>query len=139
MRNTFIIAMLLVAAFTGVATEPEPEVLLTKDVVGNRKLQLLSASIDETRAQRLVAAFAIIDDPKADPVSISFPSHSHTPHETTLMNIIESSVDWSKPDDLHQPHRTTTSVVFSIPTDARGYVTDFKKWWLVSMGPASAR
>ncbi len=107
--------------------------LLTKDIVGNRQVRLISAWTSNKRGQNLMAKFATVDERHPEEFQIEFPAHCHSPHETTLMKIVQSSVDWSEPNAADQPHMALVDVVFSIPADSKGYVTDYEKWWLVSI------
>jgi hypothetical protein len=127
----FMLALIVAAALGG-----EDAKIFTKDISGNRKLLLTGAQISITRAQFLEATF--VEGGSTNTIDVRFPAHSHTPHETTLMNIIRSCVDWTTPADPHQWHKAKSEAVFSAPTNTVGYVTDFSKWFLVSLNLTNA-
>lgn len=120
------LALTLAAALGG-----EDAKILTKDITGNRKLLLTGAKISITRGQFLEASFSVVGSTNA--VDVRFPAHSHTPHETTLMNVVSASVDWTTPADPYQWHKANSEALFSAPTNSVGYVTDFSRWFLVSL------
>jgi hypothetical protein len=127
MRYAALILGLTVAA----APCGEDAKILTKDISGNRKLLLTGAQVSITRAQFLEATFNVVGS--TNTVDVRFPAHSHTPHETTLMNVVTASVDWTTPADPHEWHKARSAAVFSAPTNSVGYVTDFSRWFLVSL------
>jgi hypothetical protein len=131
LRAALILALIVAPAVGG-----EDAKILTKDIRGNRKLLLTGAQISITRAQFLEATF--IEVASTNTIFVRFPAHSHTPHETTLMNIVKSCVDWTTPPDAHQWHKAKGEAVFSAPTNSAGYVTDFSKWFLVSLSITNA-
>src|SRR3954468_6575332 len=94
MRNIRLLLLPVIALllFRGA---PGTQTVLTKDIVKDRRVKLLSARISETRGRYLVASFEVLNAPKAEVIGIQFPAHSHTTHETTLINLIRASVDWS--------------------------------------------
>ena len=131
-----VIPVILIAIFINqlpVAANAQPKSVLTKDVTGNREVRLLAARVSQRRGQNLEAKFAVVGSAKTSEVVIRFPCHSHTTHETTLMKIVSSCVEWSEPKSRHEWHDAKISVIFSLPKDASGYVTNFEKWWLVSL------
>ena len=105
--------------------------ILTKDITGNRTVRLVGFRISQQRGQNLCATLVDTTRPNGTKFEVRFPSHSHTTQETTLMNIIYSSASFKKnPYELHAPQ---FEVVFSIPRNAQGYVTDFTQWYIVSI------
>jgi len=124
-----VLAVALLAAATAFAGADGK--ILTGKITGNRQLQLTAAQISTSRGQSLEATFSVVGS--TNTVFIQFPAHSHTPHETTLMAIVESCVDWTTPADRYQWHKAKNDVVFSAPTNSAGYVTDFSRWFLVSL------
>ncbi len=122
--------LLLVYASTAMA---EDERILTKDISDNRRVQLVAAQHSKSRGQNLVAKFIDLDSKGHEEFCINFPAHSHTPHETTLMNIIRSCVDWKKFDDTREWHKAVAEVVFSLPKDLKKYSEHFERWFMISM------
>ncbi len=110
--------------------------VLTGQITGNRQLRLTGAQISPSRGQFLEATFVVVGS--SNTVGIRFPAHSHTPHETTLMNVVTGSVDWTAPADPYQWHKAKNDVIFSAPTNSAGYVTDFSRWFLVSLNTTNA-
>ena len=122
---------LALALIVNSALADEGEKVLTGRITGNRQLRLTGAQISLNRGQNLVATFVVVGSTNS--IGVCFPAHSHTPHETTLMTIVRSCVDWTTPADYHQWHKAKNGAVFSAPTNSVGYVTDFSRWFLVSL------
>jgi len=118
---------------TGMFCCGEDAEIRTARIGGNRKLLLTGARISSARGQSLEADFIQVGSTNTNSILVRFPSHSHTPHETTLMNIIVSSVNWTTPADAHRWHKAESEVVFSAPTNSVGYVTDLSRWFLVGL------
>ena len=127
-----VVSLALLAIGLPVNADAGTARVLTKDIVANHQLRLTAARISQSRGQNLVARFEVVGQPNAEPITISFPSHSYTPLETTLMNVVRASVDWQTPNDPYGWHAATRGAVFSAPRGASGYVTDFEQWWFVS-------
>jgi uncharacterized protein YaiE (UPF0345 family) len=94
--------------------------------------KLIAAAISGARGQNLIAKFIEIKPNAGKEMSVLFPAHSFTTHETTLMNIIRSSVSWTNGDD-HKWHEARLDVIFSIPQDSPNYEYHFNRWYLVSL------
>ena len=122
---------LALALIVATALAGEDGKVLTGQITGNRRLQLTGAQISITRGQFLEATFVVVGS--TNTIDVRFPAHSHTPYETTLMNVVRGSVDWTTPTDPYQWHKAKSEVVFSAPTNSAGYVTDFSRWFLVSL------
>jgi hypothetical protein len=119
------------ALIVATAFASEDGKVLTNEITGNRQLRLTGAQISITRGQFLEATFIVVGS--TNTVGIRFPAHSYTPHETTLMTVVESCIDWTTPADPYQWHKARNEAVFSAPTNSAGYVTDFSRWFLVSL------
>ena len=125
-----IVTLLFIAVAIGlVSAAPATPTVKTGEIADHRRVKLVSARISERRGQNLEAQFALEKDPQnAVVVSVTFPAHSHTTHETTLMNIIRASVSWSGRDEARHEWRTARRVpVFSLPADARRS-DEFEQW-----------
>ena len=125
MKRTFL-ALLLLATSAHAA-----EKILTKDIADNREVRLVAASIARSRGQNLVASFVGVGDENGTVFRIRFPAHSHTTHETTLMNIIRSSVDWE--DGTERWKKAKYITTFSIPKNVKNSVNDLTHWYFVSL------
>jgi hypothetical protein len=128
----FYLFSIFVVAFFAPAIAPlqAAEPILTKDITDNVRVRLVAAKISETRGQNLMVQFVTLDDRKKE-IVVTFPGHSHTTHETTLMNAARSCVEWT--DQQRDWQQAKLDAVFSIPKDTQGYVTDFTRWYLVSI------
>ncbi len=107
----------------------------TKDLTDNRKVCLVAARVSMRCGQNLEAKFMDTDGGSAEIVEW-FPCHSHTPQETTLLEIIRSCVDWKEPTDAHVWHPTILNAVFSVPKDVgapHGPPGHYDRWFLVSL------
>jgi len=118
----------------------------TKDLADNRKVRLVGGVIGQTPGQNLGAKFVEIEPTGSmagdfrttgKEFAVRFPAHSHTTHETTLMNIIYSAVPLGK--DPYKPREPQFEVIFSIPKDAQERVPDFDRWYLDSIKPLEAK
>ena len=147
MRNTVLpgsFIVIVLATISSVRGE-SAERVLTGKVIGNRQVLLDAARISDRRGQNLEARFAVIERDNKDVgrgphalvkskvFTVTFPSHSHTTHETTLINIIMASVKWSDEKDRHEWHATNMKPMFSAPKEAEGWVKDYEKWWFVGL------
>lgn len=135
-RHTCSVSLLYVLAIQPPATaapsdttKPETKLIL---------VELVDASISESRGQNLTARFGVVNDRNQKPVTISFPCHSFTDKERQIMGIIEKAVSLASPPDSHQPHTATDHPRFRIPETAGGYTTDFSKWIIVATKPTDA-
>jgi hypothetical protein len=129
LRVFLILVPLLVAADATRAADVESRV---KDVDHtNRTARLAGVAISPARGRNYSAKFVEIAPNRGKQFSVTFPAHSFTTHEATLINLIQSSVVWGK--DPAQWHETQFDVVFSMPQDAEGYVTDYRRWYLSSL------
>ncbi|OAI49937.1 hypothetical protein AYO44_18160 [Planctomycetaceae bacterium SCGC AG-212-F19] len=108
------------------------EPVLAKDLTDNVRVRVVAARIGETRGQNLMVRLVRVDDPQNEAV-VTFPSHSHTPHELTLMNFVRFATAWDRDKDAHEWQPMTADVVLSVPKDATGRVTDYSRWFLVSI------
>ena len=118
-------------AVTGLQDGADDRVL-TGRVTGNHLVLLTHARISESRGQNLEGKLTIIGGERAgEVISVRFPAHSHTTHETTLMNIIRASIDWSPPESRYQWHEAGMPAVLSVPTGAQGSLTEYDQWWFV--------
>ena len=139
MRNFLILIELTFAIHTTMAFASDAaQRLETKDLVENIKVRLVAVAISRTRGQNLVAKLIVLnpESRKNEEIIVRFPSHSHTPHETTLMNIIDSCTDWSLPESIYEWHRAKMNIVFSVPKDAGGYNGDsqyYDRWFVISI------
>jgi hypothetical protein len=115
----------------------EEKRVLTKDITDNRKVQLVAAQISIRRGQNLMAKFVDLGSKTNQEFVVEFPAHSHTTHESTLMRIIMSCVDWEIPkDNPYTWHAATCEVTFSVPKEAGGYGADsghYDRWFLLSI------
>lgn len=93
-------------------------------------VELKDASTSEKRGQNLTARFVSIPDNRKV-FDVCFPSHSFTPKEREIISLIRKSIEWSKPDDVHEPHPAIAHPRFRIPETAGGYTTDFSQWIIV--------
>ena len=104
------------------------------DLSDNIRVRLVAAKISKTRGQYLIIELARISGAgETERIGVHFPSHSHTPHVATLRAIVNSCVKWNEPKDRHEWHQTMKRAVFSVPNDTEWDLTDFEKWWLVSL------
>jgi len=133
--RTIPLVFLVLATGVLAGAQEEPARVLTDKIKDNHQVRLTEARISQARGQSLEARFVDVKAPDAEPFWIRFPAHSFTPHETTLMNIVRSSVNWDAPESRYESHEATLHAVFSIPKIARGYVTDYTKWWFVGFRP----
>jgi len=134
MRGIDLVFLMLATVALAGAQEESARVLTDK-IRDNHRVRLTAARVSQARGQNLEARFVDVKAPDAEPTWIRFPAHSFTPHETTLMNIVRSSVNWDEPESPYEWHKATLHAVFSIPEDASGYVTDYVKWWFVGFRP----
>ena len=132
---TLAIAVLLVSAHAQQSPDHTDTRRVTlKDLSDNIRLRLVAAKISRTRGQYLMIELARISGVgETERIGVHFPSHSHTPHVATLRAIVNSCVKWNKPKDRHEWHQATKRAVFSAPNDSEWDLTDFEKWWLVSL------
>ena len=116
---------------------------------GNHDVRLLAAWVSDKRGGNLMAWFVPVNTGKgvtasivtrpaearaAGVVRITFPAHSHTPHEKALMKIIRDSVPDHR-SHLIKPPPAKREAIFSIPRSTRtNYVTDYTKWRFVGFG-----
>ena len=136
--RTAIIALIGLATICGGNPGHAEEKVTTRQITGNYPVRLIAARTSDVRGQNLEARFVPLDKPDGPEIFVQFPAHSFTPHEVTLMAIIRSCVGRPKPNnagDVHSWAKASVPVTFSIPKDAQGYVTNFDKWWLVSLEP----
>lgn len=132
----FLIGLSLVLAAAAQADNPN---VLTKDITDNRTVKLISAKRSEVRGQNLVARFLEVGKEQGPEIVVKFPAHSHTTRETSLMNIIGSCVDWQRDRGANDWNAAKFEATFSIPRDAKGYVTHFERWYFIAFGPPRAK
>jgi hypothetical protein len=112
------------------AGDSQGRVFTGKDTANNIEVRLIGAKISESRALNLMAKFALL---KGEPKEfiVSFPAHSHTTHETTLMNIVRSCTPGpGSGQNWHDWKEATLEAVFSVPKDRRD---EFSHWYLISI------
>jgi len=129
----FLVLVILLWAATANA---EDKRVLADHISDNRKVQLVAAKISIRRGQNLDAKFIELGSQSNQEFVVTFPSHSHTTYEVTLMSIIDSCVDWKAPMDPYTWHDATCDVAFSVPKDAGGYHGDsehYDHWFLLSI------
>jgi hypothetical protein len=106
--------------------------LRVNQIQGNREVKLIDAYRDNTAASSLHASFG--ESGSTNRLEIVFPAHSATPHEFTIMKIIQGSVDWSSPGPDFSlnvaPSKAIMEVVFSVPITNH---YEFSRWYLVSL------
>jgi hypothetical protein len=132
MHNTALSVIASVLGCLPVSTAAEQgQVLTGKDTADNIEIRLVAAKVSETRGQNLLATFVPLKGEQKE-VTVKFPAHSHTTHETTLINIIYSS---TAPDrDLSRDLKAASlEVVFSVPKDFLEHPNDLSRWYLVSV------
>jgi hypothetical protein len=132
MRNMALSFLALVVISFTVSAEPEKgQVLTSKVTTENIEVRLLAALVDETRGQFLHAKFVPLKGEQKE-FEIRFPGHSHTTHETTIMNVIYSCT--AARQQLGKNWKDASlEAVFSIPKDFRAQWNDFSHWYVVSI------
>ncbi len=126
---------LAILLWTSVAGAEDNQIL-ADHIADNRKVRLLAAKISIRSGQNLDAKFVELGSQSNEEFVVTFPSHSHTTHEVTLMSIIDSCVDWKSPMDSYTWHDATCNAIFSVPKDAGGYHGDsdhYDHWFLLSI------
>lgn len=104
------------------------------DLSDNIRVRLVAAKISKTRGQYLeIDLVRLSGAGETGRIVVNFQSHSNTPHVATLRAIVNSCVTWNEPQNTHEWHQARKRAVFSIPKDTQGSLTDFEKWWLVSL------
>jgi hypothetical protein len=107
-----------------------------EDAIVFTRLRLVAARTSIRRGQNLeinvVPAEGKAPGATSDTVVLSFPAHSFTPHESTLMTLIGSCVAWSTPESPYEWHRATCDLVLAVPKRAEGYSLDYEDWRLSS-------
>jgi hypothetical protein len=128
------LAMIIVASGFATVLQQDGGRVLTKDITDNVHVELVGARISETRGQHLMARLRPVSADSSDEVTIPFPAHSATTHETTIINIIRSAVNLrTKGSNPHEWQPAAMKVVFSIPKDPLKYPWQFDRWFLVEI------
>jgi hypothetical protein len=110
--------------------------VLAKDLTANVAVRLVAARVSEARHGNLIAKFVPVEGKERKEICIDFPAHSQTTHETTLMNLVKSCVDWSAEDKRGQWHAAGVEAIFSIPKTRAGAGPaggDLRQCYLVSL------
>jgi hypothetical protein len=135
------------ARVLGIAdSEKGQEVLTGKATTDNMEVRLVAAKVSNARGQNLLAKFVPLKGEQKE-FTVRFPAHSHTTHETTIMNVIYSSTAprqgllhnlQSSPASIKAPgmdkdwKEASLEVVLSLPKDFGGHY-DFSHWYVVSI------
>jgi hypothetical protein len=133
LRLTVAFSILGNGQSSGIADEPLKETDLTDNV----KVRLVAARRGETRTVPLIAKFVTLDKEKRE-ILVQFPSHASyvaTPHERTLMNLVEAGVGGCGPGSGPEWTKAEVQVVFSIPKGGVDGLNrkDYEKCYLVSL------
>lgn len=94
------------------------------DLKDNVQVRLVAAKQSAGRGGGLFAKFETLDQARKE-IVVSFPSHSFTTHELTLMKIIEGCIGWSTADVVVDGSgwvkvKGGVEAVFSVPKDIGG-------------------
>jgi hypothetical protein len=117
--------------------------VLTSDVAPqNMEVRLVAAAISPARGQNLLARLVPVRAADGDPVLVRFPAHSHTTHETTIMNLVRACVDWDgrpAPSDRMNPRwaPAVRRAVFSTPRDGTSRTDDLHRTYFVRFEEAA--
>ncbi|MHC5012631.1 MAG: hypothetical protein ACYTG6_17080 [Planctomycetota bacterium] len=112
--------------------------ILTRDVAPeNVEVRLTGAAISPRRGRNLRARFVPVDPAEAEEIVIVFPAHSHTTHETTLMNVIRASLESAPAEGRSEDGWTPVRhrAVFSTPQDDRLRNGDLHRTYFVRFDP----
>ncbi|MCI0357034.1 MAG: hypothetical protein L0211_00930 [Planctomycetaceae bacterium] len=137
--HAFVMLMVCVAGADG--EQPKDAEVETIDAA-NRTVKLVGAGYTVTRKKNLVAKFVEVGPNQGSEIRLGFErSEAETTvqrnHASTIENLVFCSVSWrherrapASEIDFHGPQ---FEVIFSIPKDAPGRVSDFDRWYLVSI------
>src|SRR5258707_12156215 len=87
-----LFAILMGGAATADEVQMNDNDVRINDTTTNRTVRLVGGVIGQTPGQNLGAKFVEMKPTPGMEFGARFPAHSHTNHETTLMNIIYSAV-----------------------------------------------
>jgi hypothetical protein len=110
------------------------ESLTERQLPDNVKARLIAARRSPQRTVHLVAKFETMDKDKRE-ILVEFHSTVATPHERTLMNLVEACVGGCGPGAGPTWRQAEVEAVFSIPKEGVRYLDreGYVKCYLVSM------
>lgn len=136
MRYVHALVLLLITIARADGEQQKDAELETIDAA-NRTVKFVGAGYTRTRKHNLVARFVEVRPNQGSEIRLGFePSEAETTVQRSHASTISSIIFWSDPYKLHEPK---FEVIFSIPKDAQGMVSDFDRWFLVSIKPLEAK
>jgi hypothetical protein len=108
--------------------------LTEKDLPDNVKVRLVAACRSTNRTVQLIAKFVTADKEKRE-ILVEFHTTVATPHERTLMNLVEACVGGCGPGAGPEWRPAEAEAVFSIPKEGATFRNrkDYDKCYLVSL------
>lgn len=127
-----VVSLAVLASGLGAALAAEP--LTERELPDNVQARLVAARRSPERTVQLVAKFETLDK-KPREIVVEFHSTVATPHERTLMNLVEACVGGCGPGAGPEWRPTAAEAVFSIPKTGARYKESqaYEKCYLVSL------
>jgi hypothetical protein len=143
MGYVHVFIMLIVSA-TGADGVQSKEVAVPKVDVEKRTVKLVGAGYDYTASHNMVAKFVEVKPNAGREIEVTFTNKLlasgdaiNKNHAATIHNIIYYSISWGPempvPIGVIYWYEPKFEVMFTISQDAKGSVTDFTQWCLVSI------